>query len=165
MSAATYITYHHSPIGYLRITGTAEAIQAVTFCDRPGQADANLPTLLHKCIHQLEEYFSGTRHQFDLPLAPVGTAFQQQVWDNLQQIPFGKTRSYLAVARAVSSEKAIRAVGAANGKNPLCILVPCHRVIGSNGSLTGYAGGLWRKEWLLLHEGVLQPKQQLSLFS
>jgi len=164
MDTAAFSTYYHSPVGYLRIEGNDEAILGVSFCENPGPVAINVPAPGQLCIRQLQEYFEGTRKVFDLPLNPAGTAFQQQVWQNLKQIPYGKTCSYLEVARAVSGEKAIRAVGAANGRNPLCIIVPCHRVIGSDGSLTGYAGGLWRKEWLLRHEGVLQSAQQLSFF-
>ncbi|MBF9253940.1 methylated-DNA--[protein]-cysteine S-methyltransferase [Pontibacter sp. 172403-2] len=163
MSAITFSTYYNSPIGCLRIDGNDEAILAVSFCEVPGP-EATVTAVGQLCLRQLHEYFEGARQMFDLPLQPAGTAFQQQVWQQLKLIPFGKTCSYLEVARAVSGEKAIRAVGAANGRNPLCIIVPCHRVIGSDGSLTGYAGGLWRKEWLLRHEGVLQPAQQLSFF-
>jgi len=165
METTTYTTYFYSPIGNLRITGTEEGISAVLFCDRAGVSDPNLPLTLQNCVQQLEEYFQGTRHTFDLPLLPQGTTFQKQVWKELQTIGYGKTCSYLHIARAVSGEKAIRAVGAANGRNPICIVVPCHRVIGSDGSLTGYAGGLWRKAWLLRHEGVLKESaSQLSLF-
>lgn len=165
MSTTAFTTYYHSPIGCLRIDGNDEAIHAVRFCDNPGPAATAVPAVGQLCIRQLQEYFEDTRKVFDLPLQPAGTVFQQQVWQNLKQIPYAKTCSYLEVARAVSGDKAIRAVGAANGRNPICIIVPCHRVIGSDGSLTGYAGGLWRKEWLLQHEGVLQPVQQLSFFS
>ncbi|WP_242916642.1 methylated-DNA--[protein]-cysteine S-methyltransferase [Pontibacter liquoris] len=164
MNAPSFTTYYHSPIGYMCIQGNMDAIQVARFCERPGPPQTDVPPVGQACLQQLAEYFKGTRQSFDLPLQPAGTTFQQQVWEHLKLIPFGKTRSYLEVARAVSGEKAIRAVGGANGKNPLCLLVPCHRVIGSDGSLTGYAGGVWRKEWLLLHEGVLQPEQQLSLF-
>jgi methylated-DNA-[protein]-cysteine S-methyltransferase len=136
----------------------------VLFVEAEAPGSTELPACLEACVAQLAEYFRGERQQFELPLAPRGTTFQQQVWEQLKTIPFGKTASYLQVARAISGEKAIRAVGAANGRNPLCLVVPCHRVIGSDGSLTGYAGGLWRKEWLLRHEGVLKPEQQLALF-
>ena len=164
MSTITFTTYYHSPLGCLRIDGNEEVILAVTFCEVPGSETGAVPALGLSCVRQVQEYFEGNRQVFDVPVAPAGTAFQQQVWQNLMRIPFGKTCSYLDVARAVSGEKALRAVGAANGRNPVCIIVPCHRVIGSDGSLTGYAGGLWRKEWLLQHEGVLKPTQQLSFF-
>lgn len=161
-----YTTFLQSPIGLLRISGSSAGITEVRFCDEstePPVLDA-VPACLQDCVQQLQAYFDGSRTSFDVKLAPTGTTFQQQVWQQLAAIPHGTTSSYLAVARAVSGEKAIRAVGAANGRNPICIIVPCHRVIGSDGSLTGYAGGLWRKEWLLRHEGALQPSPQISLF-
>ncbi len=164
MHAITFITYYLSPIGHLCITGNEEVILSVTFSEHAGKTTGIVPALGLKCVQQLQGYFKGERQDFDLPLAPMGTTFQQQVWQSLRHIPFGKTSSYLQVARAVSGEKAIRAVGGANGRNPICVIVPCHRVIGSDGSLTGYAGGLWRKEWLLQHEGALKPTQQLSFF-
>jgi methylated-DNA-[protein]-cysteine S-methyltransferase len=159
-------TYLSTPLGLLYISGSAQGLAAVKFCDETETVipETPVPACLQDAVRQLEEYFAGTRHTFELQLAPQGTPFQQQVWQELQLIPFGKTSTYLAVSYAVSTEKAIRAVGAANGRNPLCIVVPCHRVIGSDGSLTGYAGGLWRKEWLLQHEGVLKPSNQYSLF-
>src|SRR5690606_31148847 len=110
---------------------------------------------------QLGEYFSGSRTRFSFKIAPEGTDFQKKVWQQLQQIPFGQTISYLELSRTLGDVKAIRAVASANGKNPLWIVIPCHRVIGTDGSLTGYAGGLWRKKWLLEHEN---PPKQTSLF-
>ncbi|MDO6390212.1 methylated-DNA--[protein]-cysteine S-methyltransferase [Pontibacter sp. BT731] len=167
MESRTYTTYMQSPLGLLRISGTDQGITEVRFCDAEGAPSEQthvMPACISACALQLEEYFAGKRQDFDLTLAPAGTPFQKQVWHTLQGIPHGKTTSYLAIARGVSGEKAIRAVGAANGRNPICIVVPCHRVIGSDGSLTGYAGGLWRKEWLLRHEGALQTVTQTSLF-
>lgn len=167
MESTLYTTHISSPLGPIQISGTDQGITAVRFCDEEPEAipaDAAFPGCMRACVQQLEEYFAGKRQDFDVPLAPQGTAFQQQVWQRLLAIPHGKTISYLAVAREVSTEKAIRAVGTANGRNPICIIVPCHRVIGSDGSLTGYAGGLWRKEWLLRHEGALRPSQQYQLF-
>ncbi|WP_083674153.1 methylated-DNA--[protein]-cysteine S-methyltransferase [Pontibacter lucknowensis] len=167
MQEITYTTYIKSPLGLLRISGTEQGISEIRFEEEeaiPALPESSIPTCLQACAQQLEEYFAGERQDFDLVLAPAGTAFQKQVWQELQGIPHGKTTSYLAVSRAVSGEKAIRAVGAANGRNPICIAVPCHRVIGSDGSLTGYAGGLWRKEWLLRHEGALRTATQIPLF-
>ncbi|WP_405511839.1 methylated-DNA--[protein]-cysteine S-methyltransferase [Spirosoma sp. KNUC1025] len=115
----------------------------------------------------MQEYFAGARQTFDFLMNPVGTAFQQTVWKALLEVPFGATLSYLTLTRRIGDEKAIRAVAAANGRNPLWIVVPCHRIIGSDGSLTGYAGGLWRKRWLLDHERVFsghETGRQLSLF-
>ena len=121
---------------------------------------------MQQAADQLAAYFAGTRQTFDFPMTPAGTAFQQSVWRLLTTVPFGTTLSYLTLSRQLGDEKAIRAVAAANGRNPLWIAVPCHRIIGSDGSLTGYAGGLWRKQWLLEHEGALPGAKtgQLSLF-
>ena len=116
-----------------------------------------------QCVNQLDEYFQAKRKVFELALAPQGTDFQKRVWAQLLEIPYGETVSYLDVARAIGNAKSIRAVGAANGANPLSIIVPCHRVIGSDGKLTGYGGGLWRKEWLLNHERR-HSSGQLPLF-
>ncbi|MGQ9800219.1 MAG: methylated-DNA--[protein]-cysteine S-methyltransferase [Candidatus Saccharicenans sp.] len=121
----------------------------------PAEARARLetaPTALHEAYQQLTEYFEGRRTEFSVKLNPSGTAFQKKVWARLRAIPFGQTRSYGQVARACGRPGAARAVGGANNRNPLVIFVPCHRVIGSDGSLTGFGGGLWRKKWLLEHE-------------
>ena len=115
-------------------------------------ARCDVPLLLKKCCKQLDEYFSGKRKTFDVPLDAKGTKFQKQVWRELQKIPFGKTLSYGDIAKKIKNPKASRAVGGANNKNPIAIVVPCHRVIGANGKLVGYAGGLHRKAWLLKHE-------------
>lgn len=154
--------YFSSPLGPVRILGDEAGIQAIACLDEPvsDHSDPDLAAPIQACLQQLTDYFAGTLHTFDLPLTPKGTAFQQTVWKALQEVPYGKTLSYLTLARQLGDEKAIRAVAAANGRNPLWIVVPCHRIIGSNGSLTGYAGGLWRKKWLLEHE---RGEQQLSL--
>ena len=120
-----------------------------------------IPAQLVDAVQQLREYFAGERKTFQLELNPQGTPFQKKVWTSLLEIPYGTTTTYLALSRKLGDEKTIRAVAAANGKNPLWIVVPCHRVIGSDGSLTGYAGGLSRKKWLLEHEN---PPAQTSLF-
>jgi methylated-DNA-[protein]-cysteine S-methyltransferase len=112
-------------------------------------------TVLRNVMHQLDEYFEKEREKFDLPLMPSGTEFQRNVWDALQHVPFGQTASYKEIAERVGDVKAVRAVGGANGKNPIPIIIPCHRIIGSDEHMVGYAGGLWRKEWLLKHEGIL----------
>jgi methylated-DNA-[protein]-cysteine S-methyltransferase len=117
---------------------------------------------LEECLAQIDQYFQGTRQEFSLQLAPEGTDFQQQVWRELSKIPYGQTASYLDIARAIGNEQAVRAVGAANGQNPISIIIPCHRVIGSDGKLTGYGGGLWRKEWLLTHERDFSIGRQLT---
>ena len=118
----------------------------------------NPSELTQRCQQQLNEYFAGQRRVFDLPLEPQGTPFQRSIWVCLLRIPFGQTASYRAIAEMANNRQAVRAVGAANGKNPIGIIVPCHRVIGSDGTLTGYAGGLERKAWLLEHEGVSVEK-------
>jgi len=148
----TYTKTYDSPLGKLKLQSTDEHITAVLF-DEPGESPANdNHFLLQQCRSQLDEYFTGKRVQFDLPLQQEGTVFQQKIWDLISQIPFGKTISYHQLATQYGDLKAIRAVASANGKNKLAIIIPCHRVIGTNNSLTGYAGGLWRKKWLLEHE-------------
>ncbi|MTV49985.1 methylated-DNA--[protein]-cysteine S-methyltransferase [Heliobacillus mobilis] len=144
-------------IGLLEIQGTDEGILSVLFLEEGATAtenakEATVPDCLIACRQQLDEYFRGTRRDFNVKLNPQGTQFQKQVWRKLPDIPFGQTASYKDIAEAVGNSKAVRAVGGANSQNPISIIVPCHRVIGSNGKLTGYAGGLWRKEWLLAHE-------------
>ncbi len=148
-----------SPIKPLLIAGNDEGITEISFHtqDLPTNDYADLHPVLLEAIQQLKAYFKGTLKHFSLPLNPQGTPFQQRVWKGLLQIPYGKTLSYSAFAQQLGDIKAIRAVASANGKNPISIVIPCHRVIGKDGSLTGYGGGLWRKEWLLTHEGVLPP--------
>lgn len=161
----TETTYYKTPIGIAKITGDKNGIQSVSVLDESEVSEAKLstktPEVLQSCVTQLEEYFNGERASFDLTVNPKGTAFQKKVWKSLLNIEYGKTRSYLEQSKALGDVKAIRAVAAANGKNPLWIVIPCHRVIGSDGSLTGYAGGIWRKKWLLNHEN---PVKQQSLF-
>jgi methylated-DNA-[protein]-cysteine S-methyltransferase len=149
-----------SPVGKLKLVASAEALVAVLWEREPPKRvplesmrfDPHQP-VLNEAERQLGEYFSGTRTEFDLPLAPRGSEFQKKVWQALRKIPFGETRSYVVLAKTLGSAKAVRAVGAANGKNPLSIVVPCHRVIGADGSLTGFAGGLEAKAKLLALEG------------
>lgn len=147
-----------SPVGTLLLTADETALSGIYFegeeavVDETWQRRAEHPVLL-AARGQLEEYFAGRRKRFDLALAPVGTDFQRRVWKALEVIPWGETQSYGALARKIGKPKAMRAVGAANGANPIPIVVPCHRVIGANGSLTGYGGGLWRKRKLLALEG------------
>ena len=141
-----------SPIGPLTLVAKDGALREIIFADN---AAANEPdaegdeALLSNCARQIEEYFAGRRQEFDLPLAPVGTEFQREVWSALAAIPFGELRSYSDIASQIGRPRAVRAVGAANGRNPLPLVVPCHRVIGSNGTLTGFAGGLEAKRRLL----------------
>ncbi|MCK0130921.1 methylated-DNA--[protein]-cysteine S-methyltransferase [Flavobacteriaceae bacterium F08102] len=155
------VTYYHTPIGTARIIGDEDGISSVTVIDTEVPNSTNIPKCLQPCVQQLEEYFNQERTSFDLKLNPQGTDFQKVVWSQLQKIPYGQTVSYQKLSKDIGDGRAIRAVAAANGKNPLWIIIPCHRVIGADGSLTGYAGGLWRKRWLLEHENP--PKQQ-SLF-
>ena len=163
-----------TPTGKLLIQSDGSSITAVNFVQNENfLADSSInsewtdsiPPCLESCKNQLLEYFSGSRHQFDLPLAPLGTPFQQKVWEQLRLIPYGNTISYLALAKRLGDPKVIRAAASANGKNPIAIIIPCHRVIGSNGDLTGYAGGLGNKKWLLeLEQKVSGKISQLSLF-
>jgi len=140
-----------SPVGILEITGSTQGIRSILFMNDDSKPTP-VPDILEDCVKQLHEYFAGTRRKFDLMLDAVGTDFQLSVWQQLQTIPFGRTISYIELARLTGSELNTRAVGNANGKNKINIVVPCHRVIGSSGKLTGYGGGLWRKEILLKHE-------------
>lgn len=155
----TYIM--SSPLGYAKIVGDKDGISEVTILNSEEIETDIIPVELEDCVIQLQEYFEGTRTEFDLNLNPEGTDFQKKVWKQLEQIPYGKTFSYLELSRQLGDIKAIRAVANANSKNPLWIIIPCHRVIGSDGSLTGYAGGLHRKQWLLEHES---PYKQQRLF-
>lgn len=155
-------TSFNTPLGLAEIEGDSLGISKIEVKEDALFSEIQeVPNELKQAVDQLQEYFSGEREQFSLPLNPEGTDFQKKVWTALTQIPFGTTCSYLQLAEKLGDVKAIRAVAAANGKNPLWIVVPCHRVIGTNGSLTGYAGGLWRKKWLLEHEN---PPTQQSLF-
>ena len=149
-----------SPLGITKIVGDENGISVISVLSE-GKITNKIPKNLKECVSQLREYFDGNRNHFDFKLNPQGTDFQQKVWQELLNIPFGKTMSYLDLSKKLGDVKAIRAVASANGRNPLWIVVPCHRVIGTDGSLTGYAGGLWRKKWLLEHES---PSQQQSLF-
>lgn len=150
-----------SPLGFTKITGDVNGIASVIVLNSEEKVSVNIPKTLKDCVLQLNQYFEGSREQFSLKLNPKGTDFQNRVWLSLQTIPFGKTTSYLQLSKQLGDPKAIRAVANANGKNPLWIIIPCHRVIGTDGSLTGYAGGLHRKQWLLDHES---PYKQQSLF-
>lgn len=146
-----YIGYFHSPIGILEIICSEDALLSVMFVEKDNLVnEAN--EILKNTIVQLEEYFKGSRKQFDIKIWVEGTDFQKQVWNELLRIPYGETLSYKELAMKIGNEKSVRAVGSTNGKNRITIIVPCHRVIGANGSLTGYAGGLERKQWLLEHE-------------
>lgn len=152
---AVYYTYYESPIGLIRIGGTESYISEVTFIDEQEEVlhgEPGVTEVIHQCTEELIEYFRGNRRIFETPVLQTGTDFQEMVWKELLQIPFGKTISYQQLADTIGDSKATRAVAAANGKNRIMILVPCHRVIGSDRSFTGYAGGIWRKKWLFQHE-------------
>ena len=150
-----------TPIGYATIKGDSDGLSSVSISDSPSKNSEDIPEVLLPATEQIRAYFSKELTEFKLKLNPQGTTFQQIVWKRIMTIPFGTTISYLELSKQIGNVKAIRAVASANGKNPLWIIIPCHRVIGSNGSLTGYAGGLFRKKWLLEHEGALK---QTSLF-
>jgi len=159
-----YTTYYDSPLGQLELKATGEYVVSVLFREGRIEVEDN-HEMLQRCIEQLNEYFSGKRQVFDFPMQQSGSAFQRKVWQLLEAIPYGKTISYTELTRQFGDPKAIRAVASANGKNNLAIVVPCHRVIGSNATLTGYAGGLWRKQWLLDHERrCAHGVEQASLF-
>lgn len=157
---SNFTTYYQSPVGMLRISGTEHYISEISFIDNPDElsgntGQSNLPVMAIQAIEQLIQYFHGIRREFDLPISQEGTEFQQRVWNELTNIPFGKTLSYQDMARRLGDPKVIRAAASANGKNHVSIVVPCHRVIGSNRDLVGYGGGLWRKKWLLEHENKI----------
>lgn len=154
------VAYLQTPIGLAEFQGNEDGLTSISVLDE-NRPTGIVPEVLEDAVYQLKEYFEGSRKQFDLKLNPSGTDFQKKVWEALLEIPFGKTTSYLELSKKLGDVKAIRAAASANGKNPLWIVVPCHRVIGTNGDLTGYAGGLHRKKWLLEHES---PAKQVTLF-
>ena len=153
--------YINSPLGTLEIKGDKNGLSSVHFLDSEENTSTEIPKYLQETFSQLQEYFEGTRTEFNLKLNPEGTDFQKRVWQQLEEIPIAKTVSYQTIANRLGDPKVIRAAASANGKNPIAIIIPCHRVIGSDGSLTGYAGGLHRKKWLLDHEC---PVKQQTLF-
>ncbi len=155
------IAYIETPLGITKIEGDSAGIQRITTNHEVEKPSEKIPESLQHCVSELQRYFEGSLKEFTFQMNPQGTEFQQKVWKALLDIPFGKTTSYADLSIKLGDIKAIRAVANANGKNPLWIAVPCHRVIGSDGSLTGYAGGLWRKQWLLEHEN---PVKQQTLF-
>ncbi len=151
-----------TPLGIASITGDEKGVSEISITNNTEEEHTNIiPEALKEAVTQLQDYFEGKRDHFDIKLNPSGTDFQKKVWKELTKIPFGKTVTYLDIAKNLGDPKCIRAAASANGKNPLWIVIPCHRVIGSDGSLTGYAGGLWRKKWLLDHES---PIKQQTLF-
>ena len=152
----THTACYRSEIGPFEIVGTQQGILTISFNREPAVMDRNLPACMTECLRQLDEYFNGRRRKFSLSLLLKGTDFQKAVWRQLKTIPFGQTASYGDVARAIGRPKAFRAVGNANNKNPIPLIIPCHRVIGSDGKLVGFGGGIWRKQWLLDHEKSLR---------
>jgi len=158
------LIYHPTPIGVARIREEDGFITSVKVMDIAGDEERVTSPLLEMAAEQLHEYFAGTRKVFDFPIRQPGSAFQQEVWQCLLKIDYGKTISYLQQSKMMNNPLAIRAIASCNGKNDLAIVVPCHRVIGSDGSLTGYAGGLWRKKWLLEHEAKTLGIGQTKLF-
>ena len=154
------IAFIKTPIGTAKVIGDKKGITEINILDSESESNI-IPEELEFAVNQIQEYFEGKRTMFTFEINPKGTDFQKKVWKALLRIPFGKTISYLTLSKEIGTVKAIRAVESANGKNPIWIVIPCHRVIGSDGTLTGYAGGLWRKKWLLEHEN---PIRQESLF-
>ena len=144
-----------TPLGWMRVTAHDGFITDLRFVEDTGGDTEQPDSLCQAAREQLAEYFAGRRREFHLPLRPAGTAFQKAVWEAVARIPYGQTCSYRDIANQIGRPEASRAVGAAVGKNPIWLIIPCHRIIGSNGALTGYAGGLWRKEKLLALEGVV----------
>lgn len=155
------IGYYHSPVGDLLITSRQDRITMLNFL-KAEKSEVCLTPVIEQCISELDEYFFEGRKFFNVEIELSGSLFQNKVWNELLTIPYGKTISYLDLALRVSDMNGVRAVGLANGQNPLAILVPCHRVIGKNGDLVGYGGGLDKKLWLLHHEGAFS--EQLKLF-
>jgi methylated-DNA-[protein]-cysteine S-methyltransferase len=151
---AVYHDYCESEIGLFEVGGTEAEILSVEFVERC-RPEVQLHDVVREGARQIDAYMRGQRRVFDLPLGLYGTEFQQRVWRQVLGVPYGQTATYQEIADAIGNPKAVRAVGAANGRNPLPLIVPCHRIIGRDGHLVGYGGGLWRKEWLLRHEGCL----------
>lgn len=149
-----------TPLGTATLRGNQSGVCSISVSDGHLEQEVVPEVLAQACI-QLQEYFRGERQRFDFPIRPEGTPFQQRVWQELRKVPYGHTLSYLELTKKLGDVKAIRAVASANGRNPLWIVIPCHRIIGSDGSMTGYAGGIHRKKWLLNHES---PTPQQSLF-
>jgi methylated-DNA-[protein]-cysteine S-methyltransferase len=155
--------YHPTPIGITRITEEDGFITSIYMLDEEFEPTPPTTPLLKMAAKQLDEYFAGERKVFDLPIKQQGSVFQQQVWEQLLKIDYGKTISYLQQSKRMNNPLGIRAIASANGKNHLIIVVPCHRVIGSDGSLTGFGCGIWRKKWLLEHEARMMGQGQTKL--
>lgn len=162
--SATYETTMQSPMGWLNLRASDEGLTHLAFAEGPGEVNDD-HAVLRQAATEMAEYFAGTRREFNVPLSPEGTPFQHRVWDALLRIPCSQTRTYLDIARSLGDANAVRAVGGANGSNPIAIIVPCHRVIASDGTLHGYTGGLDRKRWLLEHEGASVVSHKQGLFA
>ena len=147
---------YSSPIGLITICSDGDSVTRVSFSEKELKS-VETCNVLENTLNQLHEYFKGERQEFDIPVNPKGTDFQKSVWNELMHIPFGQTASYKDIAIKTGNTNNVRAVGAANGKNPIAIIIPCHRIVGTEGKLTGYAGGIWRKKWLLNHEFQFKP--------
>jgi len=158
----SHYTSMESPVGRIVLVSNDTHLKSLSFSNEQVDEPDKLPEILLRTVHQLTEYFAGTRFMFDLDIDPDGSGFQKLVWQQLLKVPFGSTKSYREVAVSLGSALNTRAVGTANGKNPIAIIIPCHRIIGSDGKMVGYAGGLDRKKWLLLHEA--QHTKRLELF-
>jgi len=156
MTALDY-TYYKSPLGLLKIGATETCISEITFAENQDDlnSEPSSTPILTLAVEQLIEYFNGNRQSFNMPIHQQGTEFQTKVWGELLNINYGKTINYMDLAKRLGNPKSIRAAASTNGKNKICIVVPCHRVIGTNMTLVGYAGGLWRKKWLLEHENKI----------
>lgn len=155
--------YYKTPLGITRITEDEGFITSIYMLDEECEVKPPGTPLLKKAVQQLDEYFAGERRLFDLPIKQQGSPFQQQVWEQLSKIEYGTTISYLQQSKRMNNPLGIRAIASANGKNHLIIVVPCHRVIGTDGSLTGFGCGIWRKKWLLEHEARVMGRGQFTL--
>lgn len=149
-----YQAYYKSELGWIEVKGDETGISSILFVEQK-QEDIPHP-IVERCVKELDEYFHKKRTEFTVPLRAKGTPFQKQVWNALCSVPYGESASYLDMAEKIGNPRAVRAIGGANSRNPISIIVPCHRIIGKSGKLVGYEGGLWRKEWLLKHEGFLR---------
>ena len=158
-----YKSFYNSPLGLIEVIGTQNEILQVNYIEEYVEEKYESGIYTEECVHQLAEYFNGGRKEFELNLRIEGTEFQKKVWNELIKIPYGYTKTYYFQSKLVGNTLSIRAVAKANGQNKIAIIIPCHRVIGSDGSLTGYAGGLWRKKWLLMHEqNYFEGEKQLE---
>lgn len=163
MISQNYSIYINSPVGILKLVSNETDLISLSFCNEKDEDSNIIPEILIETIKQLEEYFKGERKIFELNISPEGSTFQKSVWNLVLAVPFGKTSTYNEISKLTHITGNMRAIGSANGKNPLPIIIPCHRIIGSNGKLTGYSGGLESKKWLILHEQK-HSKQTYLLF-